>query len=305
MGCPRDDGPGRNRTRDARHCGERLAADLPGDQCDSRHALPSDSEQALTTAIAEAMPGDQLTIVGVCTGTYTVNKDLTLTEISKKQFPTPILDGGQAGTTLTVDLNVGVTLANLTGGFAMGEVSGGGIINRGTLTLDSSTVNGNAAISGGGIANSGTLTLNSSTVSQNRAEVACCGGGGIVNGGTLTLNSSTVSGNIGDFAGGIQNHGTLILNSSTVAGNGVGSEGGGIHNLGTVTLHSSTVSGNHATFGGGIENFGNVALEDSSVVSGNDGLRGWGNRKPYRRHHHPGGLHREREHWPPRCGNLQ
>src|SRR4029453_9629252 len=101
--------------------------------------FPPDSGQALTSAIAAAMPGDQLTIVGVCTGTYTVNKDLTLTGISKKQFPTPTLDGGQAGTTLTVDPSVAATLTNLTitGGGAT-FTAGWGIENDGgTLTLDS------------------------------------------------------------------------------------------------------------------------------------------------------------------------
>jgi hypothetical protein len=55
--------------------------------------FPPDTGQALTAAIAAAMPGDQLNVVGICRGTYTLDKDLALTGISKTQFPTPTLDG--------------------------------------------------------------------------------------------------------------------------------------------------------------------------------------------------------------------
>src|SRR6266545_3482312 len=209
--------------------------------------FPPNSGQALTAAIAAAMHGDQLNVVGICTGTYTLDKDLALTGISKTQFPTPTLDGQQAGTTLTVAPSVAAALTNLTitGGAAGGlpSFAGGGIENGGTLTLDSSTVSGNTAAVGAGInnTNGGTVTLNFSTVSGNGNFLDTVAGGGIENGGTLTLNSSTVSGNVsGHNGGGIENGGTLTLNSSTVSGNGA-NHGGGILGGGTVTVHSSMV----------------------------------------------------------------
>ena len=103
--------------------------------------------------------------------------------------------------------------------------SGGGIHNDygSALTLNSSTVSGNIATTdnanGGGIFNRGTSTLTSSTVSGNNAS----DGGGIFNsGGTLTLNSSTVSGNTAQTdGGGIHNlnFSLLTVEQSIVAGN--------------------------------------------------------------------------------------
>ena len=75
----------------------------------------------------------------------------------------------------------GVTIRN--GGKTDGFLNGGGIVNRGTLTLTNSTVSGNSAGSlgsGGGIFSFGTLTLTNSTVSGNSAGIH---GGGISNTG--------------------------------------------------------------------------------------------------------------------------
>jgi hypothetical protein len=151
--------------------------------------------------------------------------------------------------------------------------SGGGIYNRGTLTLNNSTVaNNTAGANGGGILNRGNATLTNSTVSGNTANVD---GGGIDNesGGTLTLNGSTVSGNTANNdGGGIDNEsgGALTLNSSTVSGNNAGNDGGGIWNAGTATLNSSTVRDNLANaVGGGIFNLGILGLNNSTVGPNN------------------------------------
>ncbi len=81
---------------------------------------------------------------------------------------------------------------------------GGGILNRGDLTLENSTVNGNnAATNGGGVANVfGTLNITSSVVSGNRAHT----GGGIASFfGDLTFASppTTVGGNTATIGGGV------------------------------------------------------------------------------------------------------
>jgi hypothetical protein len=163
-----------------------------------------DGGHALTAAIAAAMPGDLLAVIGTCTGTYTLDKNLTLTGISLNKFPVPTLDGNQLGTTLVVR-NVAVTLSNLTitGGAAMDTApDGGGIFNNfGTVRLDNSTVSGNTAVGttadGGGIFNNfGTARLDNSTVSGNAAGES--GGGIFNNSGTVTLVESIVSGNIPD-----------------------------------------------------------------------------------------------------------
>jgi nitrous oxidase accessory protein NosD len=81
-------------------------------QTQGRH-FPPDTGQSLSDAIAEAAPDDELTITGTCTGTYTLDKNLSLMGLVTRRYPTPTLDGGHAGSTLTVG---GVTAAVSTTG---------------------------------------------------------------------------------------------------------------------------------------------------------------------------------------------
>jgi CSLREA domain-containing protein len=196
----------------------------------------------------------------------------------------------------------GLTIFN---GNASGDAGkGGGILNSGTLTLNSSVVSGNtAAAGGGGIANLGLLTLNNSLVATNTATGSI--GGGISNdispigALTVTINNSTISGNTASSGGGIYNSAncpcsgsgssataTLIINNSTISGNnsgfggGITNSSGGFHDTAVLTITNSTISGNNVTtsvggsgFGSGIANheFGNtnpIALRNS-IIAGN------------------------------------
>jgi hypothetical protein len=154
----------------------------------------------------------------------------------------------------------------------------------GALTLNNATISGgnSSTYAGGGILNRGMLILNNSTISGNTAPAS----GGLHNNvGTATLINSTVSGNTAsNAAGGIFNDlvATLTLINSTVSGNTASNAGGGIHNQGTLTLINSTVSGNSATTGGGIYNRvasldpflpGTVNLQ-RSLISGNSAANG-------------------------------
>jgi CSLREA domain-containing protein len=192
-----------------------------------------------------------------------------------------IIDGGGIDRVLEVHATVqidGVTVRN-----GNSPSDGGGILNRGTLTLNNSAVSNNSADTaigsgGGGIANVlGTLTLNNSTVSNNSAIGA---GGGILNRGTLTLNGSTVSTNSADLGGGILNSagGRLIFNSSILSANDAANQGGGIRDGGSTTLTNVTVSGNSANLGGGIFRGGGTGplIARNVTVSGNLANRGGG-----------------------------
>jgi len=197
----------------------------------------------LQTAIDEAVPGTNLIVMGVCQGTFIIGAKLALTGRATGAYPTPTLDGNGAGTVLTVTAgSVKLKDLTITGGSA--PISGGGILNHGTLTLNGSMrVSGDAAgSSGGGIDNSGALTLKASaSVSGSSAQ----SGGGIFNSGTLTLDgSSSVSGNAASSSGGgIFNSGTLTLKSSAVvSGNTAGAGGGGgiLDSPGLGVLHACT-----------------------------------------------------------------
>jgi parallel beta-helix repeat protein len=192
------------------------------------------------------------------------------------------VSGNQASRVFEIDPMTTAAISGLTisGGSAPGAPTGsgygGGLENKGILTLDDCTVSGNtAARDGGGLSNSGVATLNATTVGGNSALY----GGGLFNDATLSLSGVTVSGNSAFSGGGIYSgrpsdgysvsqfsDATLSLSGVTVSGNSAIS-GGGISNGGAATLTDCTVSGNTALDydGGGINNSGTATLRSCTI----------------------------------------
>jgi hypothetical protein len=255
--------------------------------CRARNATHGTRTRSdLQAVIDAARPRDLIRVKGVCSGRprsltgsdraasgFRIGKDLTIVGLPTSTRPQPVLRVIGDGRVLFVAAHVTLTNLRISGGSH--RQFGGGIFNRGILTLNGTVVSGNSADFGGGISSSGFLSLNDSTVRGNRARG---GGGGINNeSGRITLNgSSSVRRNHGGYGGGIVNFdGTLILNdSSLVRGNSSSNHGGGISNdFGILTLNdSASVRGNtNKNGGGGISNSveGTVTLNDSSSVRGN------------------------------------
>jgi hypothetical protein len=237
----------------------------------------------LQAAIDNAPSGSILSVTGTCLGNYTINKNLTLVGHGPA-----VLDGQQAGITLTVSSGTEVELDHLTitdGNATSADLAGdgGGINNSGALTLNQSTVNNNTALSyGGGIYNSysAALTLNQTTVSSNNGGVF---GGGIYNNNTMTLIGSSVSENSTVYGGGgifsCCGYTPVTLTNSTIDDNtATAGSGGGIFNLlDSETLQNSAVSGNTAALeGGGINNNAGTTTLDNSTVTSNTALSGQG-----------------------------
>ncbi len=187
----------------------------------------------------------------------------------------------------------GLTIAN---GFLsdVSEERGGGILNKGTLTLlGDVAVVGNRAYSGGGIFTQGPFAAYFSNISNNT------GGSGISPGGaTTSIFHSTISGNDG---GGISAtaalnfitvedsivtnnttvfgrpgisiyEGTLTVERTTISNNHSSSgSGGGIYiDAGvTATIRDTTIALNSTTHGGGIHNghSTDVLIENSTISS--------------------------------------
>jgi hypothetical protein len=180
-----------------------------------------------------------------------------------------------ASGTLALD---GLTLQ---GGNLAGLADGGGIRNRGTLTMTHSLLRGHAANNGGGIfhSDSGTLTITNSTLSGNVAS----SGGGIAIGGSFsssarTITNSTLSGNVASSGGGIAiASASITITNSTLYGNMAVLNGGGIFSQGgpsSATLINSTVSGNTANQGGGVRGGGGpasvgIVLSQNTLLAGN------------------------------------
>ena len=151
--------------------------------------------------------------------------------------------------------------------------SGGGIQNRGTLTVSNCTFSANTAGNeGAALSNFGTLLVTNSVLSDNQSLQT---GGGISNSGVLTVTNSAIVNNSGSSGVGLSNFSgdSVSLTNTTISGNqaiGGSTAGAGIYVLhGTVRLTNCTLSDNHATFGSGIYIFEGSLITRNTVVAGN------------------------------------
>ena len=203
-----------------------------------------------------------------------IGKNLTLIGDGEA---TTIINAEDTHRVITVNamISVSITKVTITGGNIDG--GGGGLYNRGTLTMKNCTVSDNEAELGGGIYNryNSTLTMTNCTVSGNTVNPY---GGGIYNDGTLTMTGCIVNGNYAEYyGGGIYNDDAPItMMNCTVSYNEAGTSGGsggGIYNYeGIITMTNCTVKDNIAReYGGGILNDEDVAILTikNSTISGN------------------------------------
>jgi parallel beta-helix repeat protein len=153
---------------------------------------------------------------------------------------------------LTLTTSVAFTNGSVTG-------NGGGILNRGAVTLTVSSLSGNTATgNGGGLANantpSGTAPAATFTGSSVTGNTATLSGGGIYNGrrGTLTTTGlpMLISGNTAVVNGGgiaAVNSTATTLTGTTVTNNLAVLGGGVYRENGTMTTTNSPISANLAT----------------------------------------------------------
>lgn len=126
---------------------------------------------------------------------------------------------------------------------------------------------------GGGILNKGVLTLEGTDLTNNTSTLG--NGGAIFNdAGTLTIDDAGISGNTcpdGEGAGICNNSGSLTIDNAVISDNTAFEGGGGITNRqqGTVTCTMVEIHGNQVTDeygeGGGISNVGVLSLTDCHV----------------------------------------
>lgn len=218
-----------------------------------------DADCSLREAIATAPSGYSIefasplfdttqTITLVNGNLYVPNKTLT---INGKGAQLTIISGNNQSRVFNND-NSNLTLNGLTitNGKDPVAVGGGGIYNRGTMTINNCIVSGNSTIggNGGGIYNNSTfLAINNSTISANTAS-SSSGGGGIY------LNSLS----------------QLVINNSTISGNSTTNSGGGIYtNQSNLRMNNSTITANSSQDGGGIFDFITDKYIQNTIISGN------------------------------------
>lgn len=169
-----------------------------------------------------------------------------------------------------------------------GTLTGGWGGNGGALDIETNTtvnladviVSGNKADDrGGGISNKGTLTITRGTITNNTSHDhdAPRGGGGLFNheGATAMLTNVTFNGNKATVTGGggICNYGTMTLDGCTITGNSCIMNGGGIWQGAGATLNLQgkiTVTGN--TSDGEATN--NLFLKTNAVITVTGALTG-------------------------------
>jgi hypothetical protein len=195
--------------------------------------------------------------------------DTTIIEPDASAPPFRLVHVAATGT-LTLE---GLTLRGGGGSEVQAVDQGGGIFNRGTVTLTHSALTDTRArFNGAGLFNqNGTVAVANSQIARNALTFIGEGGGLDNQSGTVTIAASLVVNNSVSSGGGIHNNGgTLTLTQTTLAHNGAGSL---VSLSGTVLLTDSTVADN-ASVGfqaGGIDNNGTLLLMNSTLA-GNFGL---------------------------------
>ena len=178
---------------------------------------------------------------------------------------------------------------------------GGGICNRGTLTISGGSIQNNSSSIAGGIYNIGTLTISGGAIKNNSSVGQ---GGGVWNvGGSLTISGGTIDSNTSNSSGGgistqggtvtvsgglIQNNaanggrgggicqesnGTVIVSGGTIQNNSSREEGGGIFNStsGEINISGGSINNNFSSYsnGGGICNQGVFKLSGAPIIKDN------------------------------------
>lgn len=103
---------------------------------------------------------------------------------------------------INTQCNVTATNCTVTNTYSTGDVSGGVISNRGTLTLNSCTLKNNKIYN----------EYDSENTYENQ-------GGAIYNTGTLTLNNTTITGNTAEIAGGVYTTKPIVIQGKTIISN--------------------------------------------------------------------------------------
>jgi parallel beta-helix repeat protein len=165
-------------------------------------------------------------------------------------------------------------------GVSVGTVAGYG----GSTTIAGTTISGNRGY--GGLILRGSSTVDNCSINDNYSPGY---GGGVDGGDTLAMSDCTISGNTALRGGGgiylsSSRGSTSTLTNCTIEGNAVvgpngpyPARGGGVFNEGTDQLIGCTVTGNSATQGGGVYNYTypgqtfTLGLTDTIVAGNTDG----------------------------------
>ncbi len=260
---------------------------------------------SLRQAIIDASANDTISFAADLNGTITVitslviDKNLTINGPGANVISisgNDVVQIFQVLPEVTAQIN-NLTITHGNGNELSGLDSGGGIINRGTLTINNSVFSYNYPCidprfdtcdgTGGGIHNIGNLTVNNSTFHHNSTSKTGVGAAiasrGFNTSAELTINNSTFTDNSAYDGGAIfiygadqSSGGTLgiaNINNSTFSNNSA-TEGGAITTVGATSIDHSLFTGNKALVGGAIKssitNSQEILTINNTTLSGNE-----------------------------------
>ena len=218
------------------------------------NTVNDDGPGSLRQAIADSAPGDTINFALTLPATIALSNTLVIAEDLTVQGPGPdLLSVMRCAAPSTPNFRVFeidsgvVTLAGITiqngvafSGTNIHDNLGGGILNRGNLTVSNCVITGNSA----------PTTDWGTNIPDPNFQFSVGFGAGIFGdtGSQLVLINSTVSGNQASGAGGavcIHYADSLVATGCTLSGNSAGVQGGGLNLQGlTTTLQTCTLSGN-------------------------------------------------------------
>jgi CSLREA domain-containing protein len=214
--------------------------------CTLRQAIADVNSQTGSAACNNVANADTITFSAG--GTISLTAQLDITGSVAIQGP---------ATGITLDGQSAVRLLQIGGGT---QVSIDGL----------SFANGNTATSGGGILNKGTLTVTNATFTGNNASQ---GGGGLSNqSGVLTVINSTFTGNAAtQSGGGIDSSGGAVAITNTTFFSDTSNAGGGIFNSSPATITNATFAGNSAVAGTGVRTANGMTTIRNTIVANGSG----------------------------------
>ncbi len=199
----------------------------------------------------------------------------------------------------------GNTAAALPPGTKEDSGVGGGIFNKGSLTISGGSVSANTATyAGGGVYGSigSLIMLSSGKVDSNSATDPITttndvsggsAGGGIFSNGNVTITGGSVSGNTAAYFGAgitvqstLDPQGKLVIPEVTLGGGALennhvtddagGGSGGAVWSSGNFTMTGGTVKGNSAPYGGGLGVFRDASITGGTIEANHARTRSGG-----------------------------
>ncbi|WP_027360161.1 DUF4347 domain-containing protein [Desulforegula conservatrix] len=241
-------------------------------QVNENYTITFDSSVFSGSSNKITLNGNELLISGPLGTTLTIAAD-----INNDNAPDVIIDAQNASRALEIVSFSGADIQGLV--IQNGSASdGGGICNRGFLSISNSEIrNCNAVSAGAAIVNYGNIQLDNVSIHNNSTEY----GGGIFNTGTsFSIKNSYIFDNIAQKSGaGLFNCTKALVNSSEIYDNIASEFGGGICNTGTsiLSITNSDIHGNRASIGGaGLSSDGKTVIESSEIYQNSGSTFGGG-----------------------------